>query len=239
MNLLDRAKKVYSFNVYNRECWVADQASQIPDHSKVLDVGAGTGQYRSLFDHCDYYTHDFGQTPDLMDRYIELDYQSDILNIPVPTASFDVILCTEVLEHVPEPIEAIREMSRILKKGGKLLLTAPLGAFLHQEPYHYYGGFTPYWYQKFFAGSGLKIKCIVPNKGFFSLFGQETMRFSILIHPRNSASQGFFVRVLLTVLWVVTFPLLYIFLPLIGSWLDHLQLEKIATIGYHILATKE
>ena len=47
-----------------------------------------------------------------------IDFVSDLLNIPVPDKSYDVILCTEVIEHVPDPISAINEISRILKSGG-------------------------------------------------------------------------------------------------------------------------
>lgn len=69
-------------------------------------------------------------------------------------ASFDVVLCTEVLEHEPEPIRAVHEFARIVRPGGKLLLTAPLGSGLHQDPFHFYGGYTPYWYRRFLTEAG-------------------------------------------------------------------------------------
>lgn len=43
---------------------------------------------------------------------------------------------------VPYPVAAIQEMARILKPGGRLLVTAPLASYLHQEPFHYYDGYT-------------------------------------------------------------------------------------------------
>jgi len=54
-----------------------------------------------------------------------LDIVSDITSISVDDESFDCILCTEVLEHVPDAVAAIREFSRILKPGGILIITAP------------------------------------------------------------------------------------------------------------------
>lgn len=108
---------IWKFNQHGRDRWVATQAAQIPAGSRVLDVGAGTGRYRKLFRHCEYKAHDFGQTPELRNKYTSLDYQSDIVNIPVPDNSFDAILCTEVLEHVPEPIRAVHEMARIMRRG--------------------------------------------------------------------------------------------------------------------------
>ena len=83
------------------------------------------------------------------DGYGKIDYVSDIEKIPVKDNSFDIIICTEVLEHVPNPIGALKEMARILKKGGKLLITTPLGSHIHQDPYHFYGGFTPFFMRSF------------------------------------------------------------------------------------------
>ena len=89
--------RVFRFNAYNRRQWVAKQAARTPAGQRVLDVGAGPAPYRSLFAHCEYYTHDFGQDPKLLGRYAKLDYESDMTAIPVADNSFDVILCTEVL----------------------------------------------------------------------------------------------------------------------------------------------
>jgi ubiquinone/menaquinone biosynthesis C-methylase UbiE len=173
---------VHNFNQNNRDAWVADKAVTVPKDQLVLDIGAGTCPYRKLFAHCDYRTHDFkkyegvklGNTKD----YGEIDYVSDITAIPLPAASVDVILCTEVFEHLPEPIAALAEMTRLLKPGGRMFLTAPLGSGLHQLPYHYYGGFTPEWYRHFATKFELRVVEIRPNGGFFKLLAQECARFS-------------------------------------------------------------
>lgn len=228
---------MYDFNQRERDRWVALQASQIRGGLRVLDVGAGTGQYSGLFAHCEYRTHDFGQEPTTMGNYTNLDYVSDITDIPVPDGSFDVILCTEVLEHVPEPIKVLWEICRILRPGGSLLLTAPLGSFLHQEPYHFYGGFTPHWYRKFLPVAGFTIETLEPNGGFFSWFGQEARRFSALIDPRRTLTKGIN-WLLLTPLWALTLPFCRVLFPLVASWLDRLGLDHTATVGYHIAAKK-
>lgn len=228
--------RVYAFNQSERDSWVSAQAAQVLPSQRVLDAGAGSGRYRPLFSHCDYRAHDFGQEPTTIGRYTELAYQSDILSIPVPDGFFDVVLCTEVLEHVPYPIETVQELARILRPGGKLLLTAPLGSFLHQEPYHYYGGYTPHWYHKFLPTFGVKVESIEPNRGFFSFFGQEAIRFSTLLDPRRV--RGVWAWIDCSLIWLLTLPLMRGFFPLMGPLLDRFGLERMATVGYHVVGIK-
>ena len=172
--------QIHDFNQLSRDKWVQGKAAAIQKGSRVLDVGAGTCPYRKLFSHCEYYSQDFKKYDGVKlggtCSYGNIDIVSSIEDIPVEDESFDVILCTEVLEHVPEPMLAIKEMARILKPGGHIFITAPLGSGLHQLPYHYYGGFTPQWYKCFFQKNGLKVTEILPNGGFFKQLAQECAR---------------------------------------------------------------
>src|SRR5258707_986493 len=217
---------VYGFNLYNRRKWVTGYAVRFPSGTRILDVGAGMGQYRTLFAHCDYKAHDFGQEPQTIGHYTPLDYESDILAIPVADASFDAILCTEVIEHVPEPIKAIQEMTRILRPGGVILLSAPLGCLLHQEPYIYYGGYTPYWYRRFLGQAGCDVIAIESNQGFFSLFADYSQWFSNLIHPRQTKQLALFSRLLLAIVWLGSRPLSRILGPLGRSEQDTSELQS-------------
>src|ERR1700689_1223401 len=123
LSLLDKESTVSlseaeGFNSSSRDAWVADRARSTAPGSRVLDVGAGTAPYRDLFKHCQYETQDFAQYNGYKGpegQYAHIDYVSDITEIPVADATFDVILCTEVLEHVPRPIEALQEMARIMR----------------------------------------------------------------------------------------------------------------------------
>src|SRR5258708_19365169 len=74
------------FNAKTRDEWVADRAKSIASKSRVLDVGAGTAPYRSLFSHCKYETQDFSQyegSKGPEGQYPDIDYVSDIPTIPV------------------------------------------------------------------------------------------------------------------------------------------------------------
>jgi SAM-dependent methyltransferase len=67
----------------------------------------------------------------------------DARRLPVRDAAFDVVLCTEMLEHVPEPQQAIDEMWRVLKPGGTLVLTTRFLFPIHDAPHDYFR-FTKY-----------------------------------------------------------------------------------------------
>jgi SAM-dependent methyltransferase len=152
--------------VYARDQWVKALSAKLPPGSKVLDAGAGASKYRGFFAHCDYKTQDFCQYEGALVKYLEpIDYVSDITAIPLPDGSLDAILCTEVFEHVVDPIRVLSEFRRLLKPGGQLWLTSPMLSHMHMEPYHFYGGFTRYWYQHWLPAKGFTIDAITPVGG--------------------------------------------------------------------------
>ena len=170
-------------NQASRDRWVTLLSREIASGSRVLDVGAGQGRYRQLFEHCVYRTHDFaaydGSAEGLFAEswdYSTLDYVSDITELPVADGSFDVVLCTEVLEHVPRPIEALSELHRILVEGGRLIASAPLGSGLHQEPFHFYGGYTPHFWDRELRLLGFDDIVVDANGQLFAVLAQEIRR---------------------------------------------------------------
>lgn len=100
--------------------------------------------------------------------------------------SFDAILCSEVLEHVPEPTHALDEFARLLKPGGVVILTAPFASCVHQAPYHFCSGFSRYWYEHHLALRRFEIKELTPNGDWYALLWQEITRLGGLERQRGN-----------------------------------------------------
>jgi SAM-dependent methyltransferase len=232
---------IFRANAANRQRWVKDQLAVLAPGTTLLDIGSGGQPYRKYCGHLVYKAHDFGQldapSQIIEGQYGSLDYISDIAHIPVTDAAFDAILCTEVLEHVPNPIAAVTEMGRLLRPGGKLILTAPLGAFLHQKPYHFYGGYTPFWHRKYLAEAGFINIMVQPNGGFFRFFGQECQRIPRLLFRGRSFGSPW--RWLLLPLELLCSLVLTILCPIVCHCLDTLVPTEDCTIGYHVTAEKK
>jgi SAM-dependent methyltransferase len=157
----------------------------IPAGSRILDAGAGELKYRPLCAHLDYVSQDFGVYDGRGDSIgfqtghwdtSKVDILSDITQIPESDASFDAVMCIEVLEHVPGPVEALHELSRVLKPGGILVLTAPFCALTHLAPYMFETGFTPYFYEHWLDVLGFEIEAMEHNGNYFEYLAQEVRR---------------------------------------------------------------
>ena len=157
----------------------------MPSGLRLLDAGAGELRNKPHCSHLQYVSQDFNQYDGVGDgeglqtgRWdtSQIDIVSDIASIPRPDASFDAILCSEVLEHVPEPAAALDEFTRLLKPGGKLILTAPFASLVHFAPYHYCSGFSQYWYEHHLTKRGYRIDEMVANGDWFDLCRQELRR---------------------------------------------------------------
>jgi len=171
-------------NEQNRIKWVESVLCSIPKDSIILDAGAGERRYKNACSHLKYIAQDFGQYDGKGGVALQtgswnnegLDIVCDITSIPLPDNSVDAILCTEVFEHLPSPIEAIKEFSRLLKPNGKLILSAPFASLVHFAPYYFYSGFSRYFYEKHLPENGFEIERLEFNGNFFEYLAQEIRR---------------------------------------------------------------
>lgn len=132
----------------------------------LLDAGAGRLSYKFILeDYCSAY-----RSVDIDVRGEFVDSVGDIQSLPLKSEIFDTVFCTQVMEHVPEPQAALDEIYRVLKKGGKAIVTAPHLAYLHNEPHDYYR-YTIHGLRYMFEKSGFEVKQIIPAGGLISFLG--------------------------------------------------------------------
>lgn len=118
---------------------------------KVLDFGCGSKPYEHLFTKAEQYIGVDYQIEGRTENIDKIDFFYDGKSIPFEDNSFDAILCTEVLEHVFNIEEILAEFKRILKPGGKALITTPFMWEEHEMPHdfaRYTGPALNHLYQK-------------------------------------------------------------------------------------------
>lgn len=102
-------------------------------HGDVLDAGAGRlGWKHVVLPYCrQYFSLDACAASNL-------DIVGDITTLPLVDNSFDTILCLQVLEHTPQPACALKEIGRVLKPGGRAIISFPHLSYIHGQPHDYF-----------------------------------------------------------------------------------------------------
>lgn len=152
---------------------VADLAASLPPAARVLDAGAGEGRYAGYFPDQTYCGVDLAVGDPAWD-YGRLDAMADLTALPFPAACFDACLNIVTLEHVREPGCVLREIARVLKPQGRLLLIAPQDWEVHQSPHDYFR-FTHFGLQLLLEQAGYTDIRIVPVGGLFRLLGRRLL----------------------------------------------------------------
>jgi SAM-dependent methyltransferase len=235
----DKLKKVFRYSFFHPRYLANRELSKIISlegsilHGNLLDVGCGRKPYAHLLPNVNSY---IGlDVPSTMHSLSQVDVIGTSLALPFQNESFDSILCTEVLEHTPDPLMALCEMWRVTKAEEVLLLTAPLSEQLHEEPYDYYR-FTRYGLNYLLRKSGWKILKVYERGGTWLELGYRLSSFlySSIGAKRNADGaldpRFFLGPLILTVCAGLQFMALV---------LDTVWRFRLSTIGYGIIAQKE
>jgi ubiquinone/menaquinone biosynthesis C-methylase UbiE len=220
-----------------REDWLKNVLMDLPQGKKILDAGAGESQYKKFCDHLEYTSQDYAVYDGMGDSkgihkesrdYSNLDIVSDITSIPVEKGTFDVVMCIEVFEHLPNPIEALVELDRVLKPGGKLIMTAPFASLTHYSPYHYATGFNRYFYEYHLSELDHNLIEIKANGNFFEFLAQELRRINSISIQYSNKKIG--------ILYKIAINFLLFFIK--KSSLENTGSEEILNFGYNVISIK-
>ncbi len=198
----------------------------------ILDIGCGNSPFKHLFskENIKYFGLDTIEAANF--RYHNKDvtlYDGKI--IPFDAESFDGFICTEVLEHVLDYNNFASEIHRVLKKGGKGIVTVPWSARFHYAPYDYFR-FTPSSLKYIFSNFS-KME-IIPRGTDITVIAAKI----ILIYVRNVINKKYLRTLLMSPLLICCAPLI-----LLAILLGHISvLANLGSnddpLGYTIILTK-
>jgi SAM-dependent methyltransferase len=144
---------------------------------RLLDVGCGDKPYEHIFrpfvteyigvEHEATFT---ATSAGARDRKPDVLY--DGKRLPFDDRSFDTVLNVQVLEHTPQPFALVSEMARVLKDDGVLIVTAPFGFRLHEEPHDYFR-YSPHGLRQLCADAGLEVVRVEQQGSLWSVIGHK------------------------------------------------------------------
>ena len=149
------------------------------EKKKILDFGCGDARYKEIISRKNSYTGVDVKISGHPEDNKNYDMLWDNNKLPFLDESFDVVVCTEVLEHVEELNITIQELRRVLKKGGLMFITMPFIWAEHEKPYDF-RRFTSFGIKKVFTDYGFNIishkKLVKGKNAFQQIFYSETSR---------------------------------------------------------------
>ncbi|MFH1202124.1 MAG: methyltransferase domain-containing protein [Candidatus Omnitrophota bacterium] len=195
---------------------------------RLLDIGCADKPYEVIFKDRfkKYIGIDLPIAAEVHKKIYRVDIYASVLELPCKLESFDTILSTQVLEHLPEPRMSLQEAFRVLKKGGYLILTAPMVWELHETPFDYYR-FTKYGLINLAEGAGFKIIYIKARGGIWAVVGQ---RLSSIVYRLRGEPKSI-ITMAIKVLFCVVIQALFLIL-------DKVNKDERETLGYIMVAQK-
>lgn len=206
-----------------------DLKSAISEYANgnVLDVGCGNKPYLVFFENkissytgCDVVQSDLEKV-DVICEATKLDFSNE---------KFDTVFSTQVIEHVQDPFLMLREIHRVLKADGNLIVSAPFSWELHEEPYDFFR-YSKYGLKSMFEQAGFTVVKIVPNGGKWAAIAQLWLNIVYSTFSRrkwyNKILKGVFINLRVTALFNG-----------FAVWFDKKYNSDLLTLNYVIIAKK-
>ncbi|MCX6848281.1 MAG: class I SAM-dependent methyltransferase [Verrucomicrobia bacterium] len=160
-----------------------------------------------------------------------VDFVGDVSALPFEDESYDIVLSTQVLEHVQDPQKVCLEMARVLKPDGHLFLTTPQSSPIHNEPWNYFN-FTHYGLTLLFEKAGLKVVKKEAQGGHFVMIAYQ-LHWTVRCLQNCGAPKALKVPL---VLMAKVFFGFFTKVPLL--WLDRFDTKRLNTQGWNFHGQK-
>jgi len=189
-------QKIASFFFYNSSRdylrdFVIRAAKSLPEDAMVLDAGAGDCIYKEHFKAVHYESADFLQ----VDKpYAEVTHVCDLANIPVEDDRYDLVLFTQVMEHLPDPLKVLKELRRVLKPKGKLWLSAPFNYEEHEQPYDFYR-YTQFGFAHLLKKGGFAVEELDWLEGYYGTVAYQMKSIAINLPVSPANYSGIFFKI--------------------------------------------
>jgi SAM-dependent methyltransferase len=169
VDMLTSPNRRYYSPVYYAQYQVTLPLMEKYAQGRLIDLGCGDIPFRDvLLKRVTAY-----DSLDLFPQGRDLTYVADIQDMSdVPDGAYDTALCLEVLEHVPDPFQATREICRILAPGGVLIISVPHLSRLHAEPHDYYR-YTRYGLRRVLEQADLEVVELHQRGAVFTFLGHQ------------------------------------------------------------------
>jgi len=200
-----------------------------------LDVACGFQPYRDLIKPKvnKYIALDLDKNVFLGDS--EMNTVADFTRLPFKTGSIDTILSTQMLEHTSKPDNVLREMHRILRDKGILILSIPQTWPVHCMPFDYYR-FTKFGIEFLLSETDFKILEISSRGGFWIMISQML---NMYIHDSTSGlnSDKLLINSINRIINGMK-KILMVSISLLGPRLDIFDKRRLNSLGYIVVAKK-
>jgi len=144
---------------------------QPPADARLLEIGCGTGHNLEMLGQ--FGTVDALEVDETARALAEKRLGKTVFSAPlpdlvgIPERSYDVVAAFDVIEHIPDDVAGIRAIARLLKKGGKLVMTVPAHQWMwsaHDVVNHHQRRYSKAGLKRLVNGSPLKLEAI----GYFN-----------------------------------------------------------------------
>jgi len=200
------------------------ELGKVTKNKKVLDLGCGTNKYKKYFMQKNKFIGIDVKTSGREINQKTPDVFYDGKKLPLNDGNFDLIICTEVLEHVENFELVVSEIFRSLKRNGSAVITMPFITAEHEIPYDF-RRFTSYGIKKEFENMGFMVK-----KFEKILFGHAAIRqllYGEMKRYEETGKVNFFTKFFLRSIFRFAFRILGIFYKLDRVYFDnYIEIEK-------------